>query len=80
MKLLLATNNAHKAHEIREILKDSFSEIMTMREAGIELDVTEDGQTFLVKIDGNNDCEKMRIAFDGADVSVYSTRIDMKLC
>lgn len=46
MKLLLATNNAHKAQEIREILKDSFAEIVTMREAGIDLDVTEDGTTF----------------------------------
>ncbi len=46
MKLLLATNNAHKAQEIREILKDSFSEIVTMRDAGISLDVEEDGTTF----------------------------------
>ncbi len=46
MKLLLATNNAHKAREIREILGGSVSELMTMREAGIELDVIEDGETF----------------------------------
>ena len=46
MKLLLATNNAHKAREIREILTDSFSEIVTMRDAGIEYEVVEDGLTF----------------------------------
>ena len=46
MKLLLATNNAHKAQEIREILETSFSEILTMREAGIELEVEENGTTF----------------------------------
>ncbi len=46
MKLLLATNNAHKAREIREILSDSFSEIVTMREAGIDLEVEENGKTF----------------------------------
>ena len=46
MKLLLATNNAHKAREIREILGDSLSELLTMREAGVELDVVEDGATF----------------------------------
>lgn len=46
MKLLLATNNAHKAQEIREILSGSFAEIMTMREAGIELEVEENGTTF----------------------------------
>ncbi len=41
---------------------------------------TEDGQTFLIKIDRDNTGSQLRIAFDGADVSVYSTRIDMKLC
>ena len=46
MKLLIATNNAHKAQEIREILKDSFTEIVTMRDAGIEFEVEEDGTTF----------------------------------
>lgn len=46
MKLLLATNNAHKAREIREILGDSFSELLTMHEADVELDVVEDGSTF----------------------------------
>lgn len=46
MKLLLATNNAHKAQEIRAILKDRFSEIVTMRDAGIEFEVEEDGATF----------------------------------
>ena len=46
MKLLIATNNAHKAREIREILGDSFTELLTMREAGVELEVEEDGTTF----------------------------------
>jgi multiple sugar transport system ATP-binding protein len=40
---------------------------------------TADGQSLLIKTDGQLD-GKARIAFDGADVSVYSTRIDMKLC
>ena len=39
-----------------------------------------DGQTFLIKIDRGLEGSSLRIAFDGADVSVYSTRIDMKLC
>lgn len=46
MNLLLATNNAHKAREIREILSDSVTELCTMKEAGIVLDVEEDGATF----------------------------------
>ncbi|MBQ7700395.1 MAG: sn-glycerol-3-phosphate ABC transporter ATP-binding protein UgpC [Clostridia bacterium] len=41
---------------------------------------TEDGQEFLIKTDKNSTDSILRIAFDGADVSVYSTRIDMKLC
>lgn len=46
MKLLLATNNAHKAQEIREILKDSYTEIVTLRDAGVSLEVEENGTTF----------------------------------
>ena len=46
MKLLIATNNAHKAREIREIPGGSFTELYTMKEAGIDLDVLEDGTTF----------------------------------
>ena len=40
----------------------------------------DDGQTFLIKIDRDYAGDTVRIAFDGSDVSVYSTRIDMKLC
>ena len=47
MKLIIASNNAHKLIEIRAILGDRFSEILSMREAGIEHETVEDGQTFL---------------------------------
>ncbi len=40
---------------------------------------TEDGQTLLINADADLS-GSVRIAFDGKDVSVYSTRIDMKLC
>lgn len=46
MKLLLATNNAHKAHEIRAILGNYFTELMTLREAGVSFEAAEDGATF----------------------------------
>ena len=46
MKLLLATNNAHKVREIREILGEDFPEMVTLREAGLDVDVVEDGLTF----------------------------------
>jgi multiple sugar transport system ATP-binding protein len=41
---------------------------------------TDEGQTFLIKVDRDFDGGRLRVAFDGADVSVYSTKIDMKLC
>lgn len=47
MKLILASNNAHKLREIKEILGDRFDEILTLREAGIEHETVEDGETFL---------------------------------
>ena len=46
MKLLIASNNAHKVREIEDILSDYFDEMVTMREAGLDIDVVEDGMTF----------------------------------
>ena len=46
MKLIIATNNAHKAQESRQILADSFSALDTLREAGLAIEVVEDGATF----------------------------------
>ena len=46
MKLLIASNNAHKVREIEEILSDYFDEMVTLREAGLVIDVVEDGKTF----------------------------------
>ena len=47
MKLIIASNNAHKLEEIRAILGDSFEEILSLSEAGIDHETVEDGQTFL---------------------------------
>ncbi len=46
MKLLIASNNKHKVSEIKAILKDYFDEIVTLQDAGIDVDVVEDGDTF----------------------------------
>ena len=46
MKLLIATNNKNKAREITEILGPYFDDIKTQKEAGIEIEVEEDGTTF----------------------------------
>lgn len=46
MKLILATNNAHKMREIFEILGSDFPDMQTMKQAGLDIDVVEDGDTF----------------------------------
>ena len=45
-KIIFATGNAGKMKEIREILQDMNMEILSMKEAGIEADIIEDGKTF----------------------------------
>ncbi len=46
MKLIIASNNAHKTAEIKAILGGYFNEILSLAEAGIDIDVVEDGDTF----------------------------------
>ena len=45
-KIIFATGNADKMKEIREILADLDAEILSMKEAGIQADIVEDGKTF----------------------------------
>lgn len=45
-KIIFATKNKDKMKEIREILADKDYEILSMEEAGISIDVVEDGTTF----------------------------------
>lgn len=47
MRLIIASNNKHKLEEIRQILGGSFDEILSLREAGIELNTIEDASSFL---------------------------------
>lgn len=47
MKLIIASNNSHKIREIRQILGGRFDPILTLREAGIDHETVEDGETFL---------------------------------
>ncbi len=46
MKLLIASNNAHKIKEIKAIVGDYFDEVLSLREAGVDVDVEENGATF----------------------------------
>ncbi len=45
MKLAIATNNQHKLQEIRAILGDSFEELLSLKDLGIDVDVEETGTT-----------------------------------
>lgn len=47
MKLIIASNNAHKLKEIKAILGDKFEEIVSMKESGIDHETIEDGHTFM---------------------------------
>ena len=47
MKLIIASNNAHKLTEMKAILAPFFDEIVSKPEAGIEHETVEDGQTFM---------------------------------
>lgn len=43
-RLIFATGNEHKMKEIREILDESKYEIISMKEAGVDIDIVEDGK------------------------------------
>lgn len=44
-RLLFATNNAHKARELKEIMAGKF-DVLSLAEAGVSIDVDETGETF----------------------------------
>lgn len=46
-KLIIATKNAGKVAEIKAIFAGLFDDILSLRDAGIDADVVEDGDTFL---------------------------------
>ncbi len=45
-KIILASNNKGKIHEIQEILSPLGFEIISMKEAGIDMEIEENGSTF----------------------------------
>lgn len=47
MKLIIASNNTHKIHEIKQILSGKFDEILSLREAGVDHETVEDGKIFM---------------------------------
>lgn len=47
MELIIASNNKHKIYEIKKILGTKFEKISSLREAGIDHETVEDGDTFM---------------------------------
>lgn len=45
-RVIFATGNAGKMREIRAIMADTYPEILSMKEAGIQTDIEEDGETY----------------------------------
>ncbi len=45
-KIIFATGNQNKLREIKEILGEEKYDILTMKQAGIDIDIVEDGKTF----------------------------------
>lgn len=46
MTIILASNNKNKIREVKEILNDLNVKIISMKEAGIDIDIEENGTTF----------------------------------
>ena len=72
-KIIFATGNAGKMKEIRMILADLGAEILSMKEAGISLDIVEDGSSYeanaLIKARAVAACEEAQGAVVMADDS-----------
>ena len=62
-KLIFATGNEGKMKEIREILGDLDYEILSMKEAGVDVDIVEDGTTF-----EENGSTRIRFLFQGVSL------------
>jgi XTP/dITP diphosphohydrolase len=46
-KIIVASNNDHKIKEIKQILKDIDVEVKSLKDCNIDIDVVEDGKTFI---------------------------------
>ncbi len=66
MKLIFATNNQHKAEEVKAVVSDSI-EIITLKEAGINIDIPEPHDTLEA-----NASEKSRTIYELTKTNCFS--------
>lgn len=75
-RLIIASNNAHKIDEIKNILKDLNYEILSLKEAGIDIDVEENGSTFeensYIKAKAIFDLTNEAVLADDSGLEVYA--------
>lgn len=45
-RIIIASNNAHKVNEIKNILKEFPYEVVSLKESGIDVEIEENGKTF----------------------------------
>ena len=87
MKIILASQNLHKAREFTQLLSPLGIEVITMGEAGIDIQINEDGETFeenahikaravynLVKHPVMADDSGLEVDFLGGAPGIYSAR------
>jgi XTP/dITP diphosphohydrolase len=65
-KIIFASNNQHKAEEIKRILGDEY-EIITLKQAGIDIDIPEPHDTF-----HENALEKSTVIFNMTGIDCFS--------
>ena len=46
MKVIMATGNKNKVREVQEILQGTGIEIISMKDAGVDVEIIENGKTF----------------------------------
>lgn len=76
-KIIIASNNQHKVNEIKDMLKEYGHEVLSLNEAGINIDIDETGKTFeensYIKaktiLDIKNDCI---VIADDSGLEVYA--------
>ncbi|WP_040683803.1 XTP/dITP diphosphatase [Thermobrachium celere] len=76
MRLIVASNNNHKVQEIKEILKPLGIEAVSLKEAGISIEIVEDGTTFeenaYKKAKTIYDITKEAVLADDSGLEVYA--------
>lgn len=75
-RLIIASNNAHKIEEIKNILNGLNYEILSLKEAGIEIEVEENGSTFeensYIKAKAIHDLTGEAVLADDSGLMVYA--------